>query len=519
MALEKKLVSFSLLLLMILLSQSLPTTITPNQPITVSVGSDVTLPCRLEPVKDLRNIVVEWARHDLTPRYVHIRRDGLDLLIDQNPLYMGRTALSESRLQKGDMTLSLTQVKLSDGGTYRCYIPQINFKAEVTLLVGKILTSQFLCSSVRGPSFSESDQRALGSPVLRCESRGWYPKPELEWLDSEGTVLLRTEAQKEASDELFSVSSRLSVEQKHGNTFTCRVRQKESGQTRETQLILTGETRETRLILTGETRETQLILTGETRGTQLILTDEFLESCASCSVAWILFGLGLVLAVGVTAAFIVWKFKPKSKIPQSKCTELEEMEKMVKNEESTNILNYLKNTVPELKENMEKTEYDMLYVDDVINKLTQTKSFIMKLKEKPQAAIHNMNTVIEAERKRVLSYFIFRGRQEEEKKKNIEKLLSERKIYENTIENLDYHIQTLEDVILESFKRKGQLEGELKQSMRLRKKEKRHMETESEQKTKEEESGIVQERQQCQTEAPSNRSQNTAGEDKPLIHS
>ncbi|KAK7910055.1 hypothetical protein WMY93_014739 [Mugilogobius chulae] len=357
--------------------------LTPSQPIIVSVGSDVTLPCQLDPVKDLRDMVVDWARMDLTPFYVHIRRDGRDLLIGQNPLYLGRTALSESRLQKGDMTLSLTRVKPSDRGTYRCYIPQMDIEAEVTLLV----------VSVGSPSVSLTKERS-GSPVLRCESRGWYPKPELEWLDSEGTVLLRTEAQKEASDELFSVSSRLSVEQKHGNTFTCRVRQKESGQTRETQLIL---------------------------------TDEFLESCASCSVAWILFGLGLVLAVGVTAAFIVWKFKPKSKVPQSKWTELEEMEKMVKNEESTDILNYLKNTVPELKENMEKTEYDMLYVNDVINKLTQTKSFIMKLK-------------------------------------------------------------TLEEVILESFKRKGELEGELKQTMRLSKKEKRHMETESEQKTKEEES-------------------------------
>uniref|UniRef100_A0A3B4A037 Ig-like domain-containing protein n=1 Tax=Periophthalmus magnuspinnatus TaxID=409849 RepID=A0A3B4A037_9GOBI len=202
------------------------TLVVPSQPIIAPVGSDVTLPCQLDPVKDLRDMVVEWSRHDLTPRYIHIRRDGLDFLIDQNSLYLGRTSVSESRLQQGDMSLSLTRVRASDGGKYRCYIPQTDTEAEVTLLVGECF-----------------EQRS-GSPVLRCESRGWYPEPELEWLDSEGTVLLRTEAQRGASEELFSVSSRLSVEQRLGNTFTCRVRQQESGQSREAQLSITGQDRE-----------------------------------------------------------------------------------------------------------------------------------------------------------------------------------------------------------------------------------------------------------------------------------
>ncbi|XP_055012213.1 butyrophilin subfamily 3 member A3-like [Boleophthalmus pectinirostris] len=245
------------------------TMVAPSQPIRAPVGSDVTLPCQLEPVKDLRNMVVEWARHDLTPRYVHIRRDGLDFLRDQNSLYLGRTSLSESRLQQGDMSLSLTRVRPSDVGTYTCYMPQINVKAEVSLLV----------VSVAPPSVSLTKERS-GSPVLRCESRGWYPGPELEWLDSEGTVLLRTEAQRGESDELFTVSSRLSVEQRLGNTFTCRVKQQESGQSREAQLSI---------------------------------ADEFLESCSFFSWASILLGLALGLVLTAAAALVVWKFKSKSK--------------------------------------------------------------------------------------------------------------------------------------------------------------------------------------------------------------
>ncbi|XP_055085204.1 butyrophilin subfamily 3 member A2-like, partial [Periophthalmus magnuspinnatus] len=90
------------------------TLVVPSQPIIAPVGSDVTLPCQLDPVKDLRDMVVEWSRHDLTPRYIHIRQDGVDLLMDQNSLYLGRTSVSESRLQQGDMSLSLTRVRVSE---------------------------------------------------------------------------------------------------------------------------------------------------------------------------------------------------------------------------------------------------------------------------------------------------------------------------------------------------------------------------------------------------------------------
>uniref|UniRef100_A0AAV2KQF2 Ig-like domain-containing protein n=1 Tax=Knipowitschia caucasica TaxID=637954 RepID=A0AAV2KQF2_KNICA len=111
------------------------TMVTPSQVVMAPVGSDITLPCQVEPAADLREQVVEWARLDLTPPYVHIRRDGLDLLMNQNPLYLARTALSESRLQKGDLSLSLSRVKLSDEGTYRCCMPRTNTEAQVTLRV------------------------------------------------------------------------------------------------------------------------------------------------------------------------------------------------------------------------------------------------------------------------------------------------------------------------------------------------------------------------------------------------
>uniref|UniRef100_A0A8C6TZB6 Ig-like domain-containing protein n=1 Tax=Neogobius melanostomus TaxID=47308 RepID=A0A8C6TZB6_9GOBI len=121
------------------------------------------------------------------------------------------------------MSLTLSRVRLSDAGTYHCFIPQMDTRAEVTL-------------HVVSPVSLSLNKDHSGSPELRCESRGWFPEPELVWLDSEGTVLTR------ARTETFSVSSRLSVEQSPGNSFTCRVRHQETRQSRENQIRITGQT-------------------------------------------------------------------------------------------------------------------------------------------------------------------------------------------------------------------------------------------------------------------------------------
>lgn len=108
-----------------------------SQPIVATVGDDIILPCRLEPAVDVVSRAVEWARLNLNPRFVHVRRDGAELLIDQNPSYLGRTSIPVHKLKYGDVSLKLSKLKLSDNGTYRCYIPELNKGSTVQLIVGK----------------------------------------------------------------------------------------------------------------------------------------------------------------------------------------------------------------------------------------------------------------------------------------------------------------------------------------------------------------------------------------------
>ncbi|XP_035531129.1 butyrophilin subfamily 2 member A2-like [Morone saxatilis] len=81
--------------------------------------------------------------------------------------------------------------------------------------------------------------RNRGAVILNCDSNSWYPEPEVVWLDGEGNLLSAgpTETVR-GPDDLYTVSSRVTVEKRHSNNFTCRVQQKDINQTRETHIYV-----------------------------------------------------------------------------------------------------------------------------------------------------------------------------------------------------------------------------------------------------------------------------------------
>ncbi|XP_034533038.1 butyrophilin-like protein 2 [Notolabrus celidotus] len=194
------------------------------------IGEDILLPCHIVPGTDIRAMTLEWARLDLNPRFVHLRRDGVEFLINQNPSYVGRTSLSTDKLQHGDMSLMLSKVKLSDEGEYRCHIPGQE-TLFVELVVGSVSSPVIIIKEI-------TDKELL----LECESKGWYPEPEVLWLDHEGKDLSAGPTETiRGPDGLYSVSSRVTVEMRHSDILTCRVHQRNITQTRETRVQFQDE--------------------------------------------------------------------------------------------------------------------------------------------------------------------------------------------------------------------------------------------------------------------------------------
>ncbi|XP_054483396.1 butyrophilin subfamily 3 member A2-like, partial [Anoplopoma fimbria] len=197
----------------------------PSQPIVAIVGDDVILPCHLVPVMNAFVMTVEWARPDLDPRFVLLWRVGVELASKKHPAYRGRTSLFTDRLKHGDVSLNLSSVRLSDEGRYRCFIPKLNKSPTIQLVVGAVSSPVILVT-----------ESSSGGVLLQCEAKGWYPEPEVVWLDGEGNPVPAGPAETlRGPDDLYTVSSKLTVEKRHSN-FTCRVQQKTINQTRETHV-------------------------------------------------------------------------------------------------------------------------------------------------------------------------------------------------------------------------------------------------------------------------------------------
>uniref|UniRef100_A0AAQ6IPX4 Ig-like domain-containing protein n=1 Tax=Anabas testudineus TaxID=64144 RepID=A0AAQ6IPX4_ANATE len=201
-----------------------------SQPILAIVGDDIILPCHLEPAVDVAAKTLEWTRSDLEPRFVLVWRASQDVLNVKNPSYRGRTSLFTDELKQGNISLKLSEVKPADQGRYRCCIPE----NDEEYLVELVVASDAAASPVISLTGIDGDK---GGVVLQCESKGWYPEPELLWLDAEGKILsARPTETVRGPDDLYTVSSRVTVEKRHSNNIICRVQQTNINQTRETRI-------------------------------------------------------------------------------------------------------------------------------------------------------------------------------------------------------------------------------------------------------------------------------------------
>ena len=109
------------------------------------VGDDVTLSVDTKTSSDIGENVVEWSRTDLNPDIVHRHENRRTIYEHQNPAYRGRTMLSAEDLDRGIISLKLSNVRLADEGNYTCLFQSKDHspsKVTIQLLVGKTATGR-----------------------------------------------------------------------------------------------------------------------------------------------------------------------------------------------------------------------------------------------------------------------------------------------------------------------------------------------------------------------------------------
>ncbi|XP_058251471.1 butyrophilin subfamily 1 member A1-like [Hemibagrus wyckioides] len=204
----------------------------PEAPLVAVTGTDLVLPCFIKPNTSALDMTVQWLRVERGVLSVHSYKDHEDKNENQAQSYKGRTSLFKEELQKGNASLKLSALQVSDAGEYKCLIEDKSWYDDITVHV----TVEVLGSH---PVIRMESYDNLGGINLVCESRGWKPEPEVLWLDREGVTLPAEDTQIHRDTEGFSVKSHITVYDYSDNRFYCRLQQRHHMM--ETHIIINRE--------------------------------------------------------------------------------------------------------------------------------------------------------------------------------------------------------------------------------------------------------------------------------------
>nr|NP_001108578.1 uncharacterized protein LOC100141489 precursor [Danio rerio]CAM73258.1 unnamed protein product [Danio rerio] len=197
-------------------------------PVFAVVGGDAILPCSIKPNITIVDMKVEWVRLDQEHSVVvHLYEDHEDRIAEQIQSYRGRTELNPQELQRGNAALKLISVQESDEGVYKCFIHSTSWSIDTNINV-KV-------EAVGSPPVITVDGFNSGGLNLQCESEGWYPEPDLEWLDGKRTRLNPETTETHRNRDGFSVKQTISVGHKDGKIH-CRVKLRDH--LLETQIVI-----------------------------------------------------------------------------------------------------------------------------------------------------------------------------------------------------------------------------------------------------------------------------------------
>uniref|UniRef100_A0A8C4THD8 NACHT, LRR and PYD domains-containing protein 3-like n=1 Tax=Erpetoichthys calabaricus TaxID=27687 RepID=A0A8C4THD8_ERPCA len=192
--------------------------VAPSSTVLVFVSEDVTLPASLSPVISAQRFEVRWFRDDFTSpvllyQNLRIRPER------QMQAYKGRTALFLEELQNGNVSLRLQDVRVSDGGLYKCFVDSgpWNEEVHITLKV-EVLGDQ--------PSISIGSTENQQTTLV-CKADKWGTTPDVTWRDMNGVDLTsESNVTEERDNEGFlRVSSFIPIKQDF-NVFSCLMRSK-----------------------------------------------------------------------------------------------------------------------------------------------------------------------------------------------------------------------------------------------------------------------------------------------------
>uniref|UniRef100_A0A674JPU4 Butyrophilin subfamily 1 member A1 n=1 Tax=Terrapene triunguis TaxID=2587831 RepID=A0A674JPU4_9SAUR len=204
-----------------------------NHPVTASLGGEAVLSCHLSPTMSAENMEVRWFRSKYF-EVVHLYRGGRDQYGEQMLEYGGRTELLKDDITNGRVSLRIRNIRPSDDGQYTCY-----FQSAVSY--EEALLELQVAGLGSDPDISVEGHQDGGIRVV-CRSSRWYPEPEAQWRDLQGTIL--PSASKEITpyvNDLFQTEIAIVIPEESNQKVSCCVRNPRLNQERETAISIAGQ--------------------------------------------------------------------------------------------------------------------------------------------------------------------------------------------------------------------------------------------------------------------------------------
>ncbi|KAF5902790.1 butyrophilin subfamily 1 member A1-like, partial [Clarias magur] len=117
----------------------------PEAPLVAVVGEDLVLPCLIKPNTNAMDMTVEWFRPYVEDSLVHLYKNHEDRNENQAQAYRGRTSFFKEELQKGNISLKLSAVQVSDEGLFKCLVEDNSWSDDITV---HIIVEEILRQSV-----------------------------------------------------------------------------------------------------------------------------------------------------------------------------------------------------------------------------------------------------------------------------------------------------------------------------------------------------------------------------------
>ncbi|XP_032408050.1 CD276 antigen-like [Xiphophorus hellerii] len=175
------------------------------------------LPCRIQLGSDP---LIHWYQDSAGDVLVHSYYEGRDQLGYQNQNFQNRTSLIQDQIYRGNASLLLKEVKIQDEGRYKCYTSIRTGYKELFIN----LKTEAPVSDIR---IHQDGNR------ITCSSEGIYPQPELTWSTEppSNTTLNESTRIQKTEDQLYDISSSLTVPDGSDWIYSCTIRTRSNNKT------------------------------------------------------------------------------------------------------------------------------------------------------------------------------------------------------------------------------------------------------------------------------------------------